>query len=42
MESLVLEALILNELEESSFYKMVTYAGRKILVDFEGPRGGGA
>jgi hypothetical protein len=33
VESLVLEALILNELEESSFYKMVTLRGTE---DFGG------
>ena len=42
MESAVVEVLILNGLGESSFYKIVTWEGRKILVEFEGPRGGDA
>ena len=42
MESTVVEVLILNGLGEGSFYKMVTWEGRKILVEFEGPAGGGA
>ena len=42
MESAVVEVLILNGLEEGSIYKMVIYGRRKILVEFEGPRGGDA
>jgi hypothetical protein len=42
MESTGVEVLILNGLEEGSFYKLVTYGGRKILVEFERPRGGDA
>ena len=39
MESTVVEVLILNGLGEGSFYKVVTYEGRRILREFEGPRG---
>jgi len=42
VESTVVEVLILKGLEESSFYKVVTWEGRKILVEFEGQRGGDA
>jgi hypothetical protein len=42
VESTIVEVLILNGLGEGRFYKMVTYEGRKILVKFEGPRGGDA
>jgi hypothetical protein len=42
MESTVVEVLIVHGLGEDSFYKMVNYNGRKILVGFEGPRGGDA
>ena len=39
MESTDVQVLILNGLEGGSFYKMVTWEGRKILMEFEGPRG---
>jgi hypothetical protein len=42
MESTVVEVLIVHGLGEDSFYKMVTWEGREILVEFEGPRGGDA
>ncbi|HEY6387108.1 MAG TPA: hypothetical protein VIX91_15640 [Candidatus Acidoferrum sp.] len=42
MESILVEMLILDELEEDGLYKVVSRGGRKILVEFEGPRGGGA
>ena len=42
MESTVGEVLILHGLVEGGFYKMVTWEGRKILVEFERPRGGDA
>ena len=42
MESTVAEVLILKELEEVWFYKLVNGVGRKILMEFEGLRGGGA
>ena len=42
MESTVVEVLIVNDLGENSFYKMVTPVRLKILREFEGPRGGGA
>ena len=42
MESTLAEVLILNELGEGGFYKIVTYVGRGILGEFEGLRGGDA
>jgi hypothetical protein len=42
VESTVAEVLILNGLENGGFYRMVNGVGRKILEEFEGPRGGGA
>jgi hypothetical protein len=42
VESTLVEVLILKELEDGGVYKMVTRVRRKILKDFEGPRGGGA
>jgi hypothetical protein len=42
VESIVVQVLILKELEDGGVYKMVTRERRKILRDFEGPRGGGA
>jgi hypothetical protein len=42
VESIVVEVLILNGLGGGGFYQMVTWEGQKILVEFEGPRGGGA
>jgi hypothetical protein len=42
VESTVVEVLILNGLGEGSLYKMVIWKGRKILREFEGPRGGDA
>jgi hypothetical protein len=42
VESTVVEVLILDGLAESGFYEMVIWEGRKILVEFEGPRGGDA
>jgi len=42
VESTLVEVLILNGLGEGGFYKVVTRVGRKILVEFEGLRGGGA
>jgi len=40
VESTVVEVLILHGLGEGSFYQMVIWERRKILVEFEGPRGG--
>jgi hypothetical protein len=34
------EVLILNGFGEGGFYKIVTWEGRKILGEFEGPRCG--
>ena len=42
MESTLAEVLILKELGDSGYYKMVTYVGRKILGESEGLRGGDA
>ena len=42
MESAVAEVLILNGLGESGFYEMVTSVELKILLGFQGPRGGDA
>ena len=42
MESTVAEVLILNGLGEGGFYKVVNRVGQEILVEFEGPRSGGA
>ena len=42
MESTLVEVLILNGLGESGVYEVVTWAGLKILREFEGRRGGGA
>ena len=42
MESTLVEVLILNELGNNDFYKVVTRVGLKILLEFEGRRGGGA
>ena len=42
MESTLAEVLILKELGDGVFYKIVTYVGRRILVEFEGLRGGDA
>jgi hypothetical protein len=40
MESTVAEVLILNGFGNDSFYEMVNGVKRKILGEFEGPRGG--
>ena len=42
MESTLAEVLILNELGNNDFYKVVTWVGLKILGEFEGLRCGGA
>ena len=42
MESTLAEVLILKELGDSEFCKVVTYVARKILGEFEGLRGGDA
>ena len=42
MESTVVEVLIANGLDENSFYEMVIWVELKVLLEFEGPRGGGA
>jgi hypothetical protein len=40
VESTLAEVLILNELGECGFYKIVNYVARRILREFEGLRGG--
>jgi hypothetical protein len=42
VESTVAQVMILNGFGEGGFYKMVTWAGLKILEEFEGPRDRGA
>jgi hypothetical protein len=42
VESTLAEVLILNELGNDGFYKVVTRVGLEVLKEFEGPRGGGA
>jgi hypothetical protein len=42
VESTLAEVLILDGLGNDGFYRVVTRVGLKILVEFEGPRGGGA
>jgi hypothetical protein len=42
VESTLAEVLILNGLGESTAYQVVTWAGLKILLAFEGRRDGGA
>jgi hypothetical protein len=42
VESTLPQVLILDELEEDDFHKVVTRMGLNILVEFERPRGGGA
>jgi hypothetical protein len=42
VESTLAEVLILNELGNDGFYKVVTRVGLKVLEEFEGRRGGGA
>jgi hypothetical protein len=42
VESTLAEVLILNELGEGGFYKIVTCVGRRNLREFEGLRGGDA
>ena len=42
MESTLVEVLILDGMGNNGFYKVVIRVELKILVEFEGPRGGGA
>jgi hypothetical protein len=42
VESTLVEVLILKELRDGGFYKVVTRVELKVLVEFEGWRGGGA
>jgi hypothetical protein len=42
MESTLVEVLILKELRDNGFYKVVTRMGLEVLEEFEGPRGGDA
>ena len=42
MESTLVEVLILKELGDGGYYKVVTCVGRRILGEFEGRRGGDA
>ena len=42
MESTLVEVLILKELGGEWYYEVVTRVGLKILLEFEGRRGGGA
>ena len=42
MESTLVEVLILKELGDSDFYKVVTRVGLEVLEEFEGRCGGGA
>ena len=41
MESTLAEVLILDGLGSDGLYKVVTWVGLKVLVELEGPRGGG-
>ncbi len=42
MESTLAEVLILDRLGDDGFYKVVTWVGLGVLVEFEGRPGGGA
>jgi hypothetical protein len=42
VESTLVEVLILKGLGEGRYYEVVTRVGLKVLLKFEGPRGGGA
>jgi hypothetical protein len=42
VESTVVEVLIPHGLREGGFYKVVIRVGLKILIEFDGLRGGGA
>jgi hypothetical protein len=41
VESTLVDVLILNGLRKDVYYKVVTLVRRKILGEFEEPRGGG-